>query len=131
MGQTVTPYLLYEDGEAAIDFLTSAFGFREVARMTGSAGGLHAELEVAPGGGVIYVGSPGGHFRGPANVGRTSLVYVVVDDVDGHCERARAAGATIVEELVDLPYGHRRYTCDDPQGHQFSFAGEIAATAPG
>ena len=32
MEQTVTPYLLYEDGEAAIDFLTRAFGFREIAR---------------------------------------------------------------------------------------------------
>jgi uncharacterized glyoxalase superfamily protein PhnB len=27
-----------------------------------------------------------------------------------------------VEELVDLPFGHRRYTCRDPQGHEWSFA---------
>jgi uncharacterized glyoxalase superfamily protein PhnB len=38
MEQTVTPYLLYEDGEAAIDFLGRAFGFREVDRTTGAAG---------------------------------------------------------------------------------------------
>jgi len=42
MTQTITPYLLYEDGEAAIDFLTGAFGFREIDRDTGAAGGLHA-----------------------------------------------------------------------------------------
>ena len=42
MTQTITPYLLYEDGEAAIEFATRAFGFREVDRATGGAGGLHA-----------------------------------------------------------------------------------------
>jgi uncharacterized glyoxalase superfamily protein PhnB len=31
-----------------------------------------------------------------------------------------------VEELVDLPFGHRSYTCDDPQGHQWSFATVIS-----
>ena len=36
-------------------------------------------------------------------MGRTSLVHVLVDDVDAHFERAKRAGATIVEELNDLP----------------------------
>jgi len=58
MEQRVTPYLLYEDGAAAIEFLTKAFDFREESRATGAAGGLHAELEVAPGGGLIYLGQP-------------------------------------------------------------------------
>ncbi len=124
MGQTVTPYLLYEDADAAVDFLTRAFGFRELRRTTGSGGGLHAELEIAPNGAQVYLGSPGGDFRAPAKVGRTSLVYVMVDDVDRHHERAKAAGATIVEELNDLPFGHRRYTCDDLEGHEWSFATE-------
>ena len=120
--QTVTPYMLYEDGEAAIEFLTRAFGFREVERTTGAAGGLHAELEVTPGGARVYLGSAGSGFRGPASVGRTSLVYILVDDVDAHHARARGAGAEVVEEPVDTPFGHRRYTCDDPQGHQWCFA---------
>ena len=42
MPQTVTPYLLYEDADAAIDFLTRAFGFRETSRTTGQAGGTPA-----------------------------------------------------------------------------------------
>jgi uncharacterized glyoxalase superfamily protein PhnB len=126
MGQTVTPYLLYEDGEAAVDFLTRAFGFREVDRATGAAGGLHVELEVAPDGGRIYLGQPPSGFRNPATVGRTSLVYVLVDDVEAHCERARAAGARIIEELNDVPSGHRRYGCADPQGHEWFFGQPIA-----
>ena len=122
MTQTVTPYLLYEDGEAAIEFLRRAFGFQEVDRAVGAAGGLHAELEVAPGSGRIYLGQPPGSFENPATVGATSHVYVLVEDVGAHHERANAAGAQLVEELNDLPFGHRRYGCTDPQGHEWYFA---------
>jgi uncharacterized glyoxalase superfamily protein PhnB len=122
MTQQITPYLLYEDGEAAIEFLSGAFGFREVDRTTGGAGGLHAELEVSPGGGRIYLGQPPAGFENPAKVGRTSLLYVLVEDVDAHYERAQAAGAAILEEPNDLPHGHRRYGCSDPQGHEWYFA---------
>ena len=126
MPQTVTPYLLYEDVEAAAEFLTRAFGFREVDRTTGAAGGTHLELEVRPDGSSVYAGQAPAGFQGPAKVGGTSLVYVLVEDVDAHYERAKAAGATIVEELVDTPFGHRRYTCDDPQGHEWAFATVVA-----
>ena len=125
MTQTVTPYLLYEDGEAAIEFATRAFGFREVDRATGAAGGLHAELEVSPDGGRIYLGQPPGGFQGPAKVGGTSLIYILVDEVDSHYERAKASGVEIIEELNDLPFGHRRYGCADPQGHEWFFAQPI------
>jgi PhnB protein len=126
MEQTVTPYLLYEDGEAAIEFATRAFGFREVDRAIGAAGGLHAELEVTAGRGQIYLGQPPSGFRNPATVGRTSLVHVLVDDVDARYERAKAAGAEIIEEPTDLPFGHRRFGCADPQGHEWYFAQPIA-----
>ena len=119
--QTVTPYLLYEDGEAAAEFLARAFGFAEIDRQTGTAGGLHLELET-PLGGHVYLGTAPEGFQNPRTVGRTSMVYVLVPDVDAHHDRARAEGAEVFEELVDLPYGHRRYSCSDPQGHQWSFA---------
>jgi uncharacterized glyoxalase superfamily protein PhnB len=125
MSQQVTPYLLYEDGEAAIEFLTGAFGFREVDRSIGGAGGLHAELEVAPGGGRVYLGQPPSGFRNPSDVGRTSLVHILVEDVDAHHERAKAADGRIIEEPNDLPFGHRRYGCADPQGHEWYFAQQI------
>jgi uncharacterized glyoxalase superfamily protein PhnB len=126
MRQTITPYLLYEDGEAAIEFAGRAFGFREVGRAIGGAGGLHAELALGPAGARIYLGQPPGDFRNPAVVGRTSSLYVLVDDVDAHHDRAKAAGAQITEELNDLPFGHRRYGCLDPQGHEWFFAQPIA-----
>jgi uncharacterized protein YceH (UPF0502 family) len=121
-GQRVTPYLLYEDAEEAIDWLGRAFGFRVVERSTGGGGGLHVELEVDAQGTRLYLGQPPEGFRGPGEVGATSLVWLLVDDVDAHHERARAAGAEIVEELHDAPTGHRRYGCRDPQGHRWWFA---------
>lgn len=125
MRQTITPYLLYEDADAAVDFLTRAFGFREVERVVGAGAGVHVEMEIAAGGARIYLGSPGGGFRGPAKVGRTSLLYILVDDVDAHHARAAAAGATVIEELVEM-FGDRRYGCRDPQGHEWSFASPVS-----
>jgi uncharacterized protein YceH (UPF0502 family) len=127
--QTVTPYLLYEDAEAAIAWLARAFGFREVDRSTGAAGGLHAELEVDRRGGRVYVGQPPGAYEGPARTGRTALVFVLVDDVEAHHQRAFAAGAAIVEELTDTPFGQRRYGCTDPQGHEWFFAQPLGRSA--
>jgi uncharacterized glyoxalase superfamily protein PhnB len=81
---------------------------------------MHVELELE--GGHVYAGQPPSGFENPAKVGRTSLVYVLVSDVDAHFEHARAAGAEIVEAPNDLPFGHRRYGCRDPQGHEWFFA---------
>ena len=118
MEQRVFPYLLYEDGAAAIEFLTRAFGFREEMRTSDE--GMHAELE-APDGGWVHLGQRRtGGFRNPAVVGSTSLVYALVDDVDSHFARAKAAGARIIDEPRDLPYG-RSYGCVDPQGHEWYF----------
>ena len=117
----IAPYLLYEDGAAAIDFLTKAFGFEEVMRMDESGVVNHAELRL--GDDSIMLGEPGGDYRGPNKTDqRTSLVHVYVDDVDAHFERAKAAGAEIVQEPTDQEYGDRRYDAKDPEGQLWSFA---------
>ena len=110
--------ILYEDGEAAIEFLTRAFGFGEVDRAIGGAGGLHAELEVVPAADAFISDSRRAAIGTPQTVGRTSLVHVLVDDVDAHFERACRAGATIVEGPT-IFLGHRRYGCTDPQAEWY------------
>jgi uncharacterized glyoxalase superfamily protein PhnB len=122
MRQTVTPYLLYEDAGAAIEWLARAFGFRETERVDGPDGAVaHAELDVGDGS-RIFLGGPGGDYRNPKQVGRTSLVYVYVADVGAHHARAKEAGAAIVEEPHDEAYGDRRYAAEDPEGHLWYFA---------
>jgi PhnB protein len=118
----ISPYLLYEDGAAAIDFLTNAFGFEEVMRMEDDKGDVnHAELRL--GEDTVMLGDPGDDYRNPRNADHsTALVHVYVDDVDAHFEHAKAAGAEIVIEPTDQEYGDRRYDAKDPEGHFWSFA---------
>jgi PhnB protein len=128
--QTITPYLLYEDVDTALSFLSRAFGFDEVLRYTGEEGYVnHAEMRL--GDARIYLGDPGEHYRNPKKVGHYCIgISVLVDDVDGHFERAKAAGAEIAEEPTDQDYGERRYIAADPEGHAWFFAQPIRNVAP-
>ncbi len=128
--QTITPYLLYEDVDAALGFLAKAFGFQEVLRYTGEDGYVnHAEMRV--GDAHVYLGDPGDQYRNPKELGQETVgIYVLVDDVDSHHERAQAAGAEIREEPTDQEYGERRYTARDPEGHYWFFAQPTRAVAP-
>lgn len=126
----ITPYLLYEDADAAVDWLVPAFGFTESVRMRDAEGRTyHAELTL--GGGVVMLGRPGREYRNPAHLGGTTqLVYVYVDDVDAHHDRATAAGARIVRDLADQFYGDRTYGAEDPEGHQWSFGQHVRDVPP-
>jgi uncharacterized glyoxalase superfamily protein PhnB len=129
--QRVTPYLLYSDAGAAIDYLQRVFGCQETLRMTGGDGRVnHAEMKF-PEGGEIMLGGPGAGYRNPARLGGvTQMVHVYVDDVDAHHLAAVAAGAVIDRELADQPYGDRSYSAVDQEGHQWFFATRVAEVAP-
>jgi uncharacterized glyoxalase superfamily protein PhnB len=121
----VSPYLLYEDVDAAVEWLARTFGFTETVRMPGQDGrAMHAELRL--GDGLVMLGNPGSGYRNPQHLGgATQLVYVYVPDVDAHYQRAKAAGAHILRELADQFYGDRTYGVQDPEGHQWSFAQHV------
>jgi uncharacterized glyoxalase superfamily protein PhnB len=127
---SITPYLLYSSCEDALEFLDRSFGFEEVLRYTGAAGYVnHAEMRLD--GVPIMMGNPGGGYRNPRELGQETVgIYVEVDDADRVFERARAAGAEIVEEPHDTEYGHRRFTARDPEGHYWYFATVVAEVAP-
>lgn len=119
---TAYPALFYRDAAAAIDFLERAFGFETVLRVTGPDGAVgHAELR--GGDALVMVGTeqPDRGWLSPAGRdGVTALVYLVCDDVDAHCARARAAGAEITIEPRDTDYGSRDYLALDPEGNTWS-----------
>ena len=123
---SITPYLFYEDVAGALKFLTKAFGFQKYgAPMSGPDGKLnHAAMK--HGDDLIMMGYPGPKYKNPKRLGHvTQNLYINVDDVDKHFERAQKAGATILEEPQDTFYGHRRYGAADLEGHQWYFAQEI------
>jgi uncharacterized glyoxalase superfamily protein PhnB len=114
---TLYPVFRYHDARAAIEFLKSAFGFRERV-VYANPDGTIAHAELSHGGGVLMLGSERADAVG-ARAGQGWL-YVAVDDPDAHLERARAAGAVIVTELHDTDYGSREYAARDPEGNLWS-----------
>jgi uncharacterized glyoxalase superfamily protein PhnB len=114
------PSFRYKDAHGAISWLERAFGFTRQAVYPGSDGTVaHAELKF--GSGAIMLGSLG--KPDPANPWLTAThgVYVYVPDADAHYARAKAAGAEIVRELADTPYGSREYSALDVEGNLWSF----------
>lgn len=112
------PALRYQDAPAAADWLERAFGFERKMIVPGPDGGVaHAELRF--GNGLVMFGSappdPGNPWT------QESGIYAVVDDVEAHYARARAAGAEIVRPLADTGYGSREYTARDCEGRLWSF----------
>jgi uncharacterized glyoxalase superfamily protein PhnB len=111
------PTLCYHDARAAVEWLRQAFGFEVHA--VHEEGGTVQHAELRWGSGMVMLGS----VADEAYAGRRSRdgVYVIVEDVDAHCSRARAAGAEIVLEPTDQPYGSRDYQARDREGHLWSF----------
>jgi uncharacterized glyoxalase superfamily protein PhnB len=115
---TVFPTLKYDNAQAALEFLTKAFGAGRHAVYAGEDGKVnHAELRF--GNGLVMFGSATPEL--PATRGQGAGVYVVVDDADAHHARARAAGAEVTREPHDTDYGSREYGVRDPEGNAWSF----------
>jgi uncharacterized glyoxalase superfamily protein PhnB len=133
----ISTALYYDDAETAIDWLCNAFGFMVRLKVAGEDGGIvHSELEY--GEGLIMVGQTGRGDQGKEAWQRqqaspraleqrnTQSLCVYVDDVDAHCERARAAGAQVFREPATTDYGEkywtdRSYGAQDPEGHMWWF----------
>jgi len=130
MKTTIIPTLRYQDCVKAIEWLCATFGFEEHLVVPNEIGGItHAQLVC--GTAMIMLGD--GHRDADDPVGRlnksplqldgcnTAGIYMIVEDVDAHYEKARTAGAEIVLDIVDQDYGGREYSCKDLEGHLWSF----------
>ena len=126
MPATIIPTLRYADAPEMIDWLCRAFGFeRHMVVEDGNGGIAHAQLIF--GNSMIMLGSArpdefGKLQQTPRALGATTQSpYIIVQDVDGICEQARAAGAEITLEPADQDYGGRLFSCRDPEGHLWNF----------
>lgn len=129
----LTPSAAYQDPLAAISWLERAFAFEVAMLLTDDSGELaHAEMSFRGANiGVmrewsspVLLGSA--KMKSPKTLGAsTQFVWVAVEDVRAHCDRARAAGAPIVQEPTDQPYGDRTYRALDCEGHVWNFRQSI------
>ncbi len=120
------PGLRYVDAPAAIEWLCAAFGFDKHLLVPGDKGKI-AHVQLTFRNSMIMLGSVcEGVYDDlmiqPTEAGTvTQAPYVIVDDVDAHCARARATGAEIVMEPADQDYGGRLYSCRDIERHLWNF----------
>jgi len=106
---TVTPRIVARDPESLVGFIKSVFEATGEYRV-----GLPAEMKI--GDSVVMVSGGGERALSPA------FLYVYVSDTDAAYRRASAAGATALEEPIDMPYGDRRAMVKDSWGNIWQIA---------
>ena len=131
--------IFYDDARTAIDWLVTAFGFEVQLKVDGEDGRI-AHSQLVYGDALIMVGEGGRlrapkfgvPMRSPRHLGgaNTQSVMLYIDDVDAHCARARAAGATIAAEPELHDYGpdywaDRSYGALDCDGHLWWFTQRV------
>ena len=124
---TVLPHVNYQNLGEAMAWLTKAFGFREYYRYgDGPGGGQMWACKAA-----IQVRQADSGQKSPAQLGYgTQSLTLFVDDVDEHYERAKAAGAKIVEEPHTTEYGEYQYAAEDLDGHRWLFSRHVNDRSP-
>ena len=125
---TFIPSVICRDNRAALKWLQKAFGFEVSEVLTDQKGNIvHAEM--THGTGVVMVGSEFTDWaKSPLSVDgkNTQRLHVRIErGIDEHCERARAAGATISMGPADQFYGERCYAAVDHEGHHWTFTQSV------
>ena len=130
MRHEIIPNLRYADAPRAIDFLCAAFGFeRRAVYLDERDAGIvqHAQLTWCDR--MVMISSANDTEYAQMATMKTAIqaggatvgLYLIVEDVDAHAERARAAGADIFLGPDDKDYGGRGYSARDPEGNVWSF----------
>jgi uncharacterized glyoxalase superfamily protein PhnB len=112
--------LTYRDPQAALAFLTSAFGFTERAVHTDGEQLVHVELTFTGPDGTAVGGLMFGDGGDQKRIGN-GCVHVVTGEPDALFERAVAGGATVVRSPEDTDYGSRQFIVLDPEDNLWSF----------
>jgi MerR family transcriptional regulator, thiopeptide resistance regulator len=125
----VIPILVYEDIEAAHDFLVETFGFTSGGlHRTGDGTVVHGEVRM--GDAAVWLHAVAEEHEMTTPRGSTQShggLEVIVEDVDAHYARSKAAGASIERAPTDQPYGLREYAARDPENHRWWFPSPSAS----
>ncbi len=116
----VTPYLIVDDADGALEFYKQAFGAQEELRLVWPDGSKigHAEITIGDSRVMLADEHPEFDALGPKTRGGTPVTLCFYcDNVDERFAQAVAAGATVVRPLQNQFYGDRSGTVQDPYGH--------------
>ena len=130
----ITPALVVNGANRAIEFYRAVFGATERMRFPGPDGTVaHAELEI--GDSVLIVEDPSAQMQTQAPpsdglAGTPTFLYIYVADVDATLARALELGATLKRPAQNQFYGERDGFIVDPFGHGWTVASHVEDVAP-
>ena len=114
---TITPYLVVNDANALLEFVTRAFGATVSHAMRGPDGRvMHAEIVI--GDSCVMLGE-GGEKSMPA------MLYMYVKDCDALYQQALAAGGESIQPVTTQFYGDRSGAVRDCCGNQWWIATHV------
>jgi uncharacterized glyoxalase superfamily protein PhnB len=125
----ILPHLAYQDVAAAIAWLTLVFGFTEHYHYGSPDEISGAQMHLGEAWIMLHSARPGS--KSPLEAGcSTQSLTVFVEDVGGHFQRTKAAGAKLVEYLHETEYGERQYAAEDLDGHHWLFSQHARDLSP-
>jgi PhnB protein len=121
---TITPNIIAEDADQAVNFLKQAFGATENYRLALSDGRItHCELKI--GDSIINVGAA---MEGWPPHGLIGQIFVAAPDA--LFEQAVRAGATVIMPMTDMFFGIREGRVSDTFGNVWIIAALKERLAP-
>jgi uncharacterized glyoxalase superfamily protein PhnB len=123
----VITVLFYPDVPQAVAWLTTALPFTERLRNS------EDRRQLVHGNGAIVVTKAGLNANEPSSTQQkpgAQLITLRVTQVDELFERARKAGAHVLTEPSDRPYGERQCSFVDPWGHAWTLSETIFDSDP-
>ena len=129
---TLSPYIVVDGAEKAIEFYKKAFGAELVDISKGPDGKvMNAQLKIGNSMMMLNDEFPDWGSVGPNKMGGSPVtIHLSVEDVDTVWKNAVAAGAEITMPLADQFWGDRYGSLKDPFGHKWSMSTHIADPTP-
>ena len=107
---TVTPYVFAKHADRLVQFLIAGLGGLETCRT--ERDGVIANCQVTIGTTTLMISEATEQFP-PSQ----ASFYLYVEDAERSMSRAVNAGATVIMEVADMPYGDRQGGVSDPAGN--------------
>ena len=129
---TLTPYIVVDGAEKAIEFYKKAFGAQVVDVSKGPDGKVYnAQLKFGNSMLMLNDEFPDYGSVGPTKMGGSPVtIHMSVEDVDSLWKKALDAGCEVTMPLADQFWGDRYGSVIDPFGHKWSMSTHIADPTP-
>ena len=118
---SLTPSVVVDDANKAMDFYKNAFGAKETYRLPMGDKVAHAEMDIDGSRFMLSDEFPEwGALSPKSRGGATGGMLIYVKDADAAIDKAVKAGATVVQPPEDQFWGDRMGTVTDPFGHKWT-----------